>query len=116
MNFEKLLNELSNGNTFEGIAIKWYKDECDEPCMVECIENEVYEDQDLYDFLTSIGAEIEDFGVGYAVISTEQGKYYEIPYELRENRFGDDLPNETILFFDRNRIYDVTENYMYIEE
>lgn len=112
MNFEKLLNKLRNGDTFEDIAIKWYKDKYCEPCMVKCVENEVYEDEDLYDFLTSIGVDIEDFGVGYAVISTDQGKYYEIPYELRENRFGDDLPDETIIFFEINRIYDVTESYM----
>lgn len=112
MNFELLLDELRNGKTFEEVAIRFYKEKYDEPCMVECIENEVYEDEDLYDFMVSIGAEIEDFGIGYAVISTNKGKFYEVPYELFENRFGDDLPDETILYFEIDRIYDVTQSYM----
>ena len=29
-----------------------------------------------------------------------------------ENRFGNDLPNETILFFDADRIYDVTDSWL----
>ena len=82
-----------------------------EGTMVECIENEVYEDDDLYEFLYSIGAEIEDFGAEFALISTSKGNYYEVPYEDRENRFGSDLPNETILHFDIGSIYDVTEDH-----
>ena len=74
MTFKLLLDELRNGKTFEEIAVKYYKDNYNESCMVECIENEVYEDEDLYDFMALIGSEIEDFGVGYAVISTYNGK------------------------------------------
>lgn len=107
MTFKLLLDELRNGKTFEEIAVKYYKDNYNESCMVECIGNEVYEDEDLYDFMFSIGAEIEDFGVGFATISTADGKAYEVPYEEIENRFGDDLPDETILFFEENRIYEV---------
>ena len=112
MDFENLLDELRNGKTFEEIATRYYKEKYDKCCMVECIENEVYEDEDLYDFMTSIGTEIEDFGVGFAVISTSDEKYYEVPYEVVENRFGDDLPDETILYFETNRIYDITECYI----
>lgn len=112
MNFENLLDELRNGKTFEEIATMFYKEKYNECCMVECIKNEVYEDEDLYDFMTSIGAEIEDFGVGYAVISTSDERYYEVPYEVMENRFGNDLPDETILFFETNRIYDITNYYV----
>lgn len=104
MTFEILLTELEKGKTFEDIM----KEQGEE--LVECVRNEVYEDDDLYNFMVSIGAEIEDFGVDYAVISTNNGKYYEVPYECRENRFGDDLPDETILIFDYMRIYDVTES------
>lgn len=101
MNFEVFLERLNNGETVEQIT---------QGSNVECIENIVYEDDDLYNFMCSMGAEIEDYGVGYAVISTNEGKYYEVPYEVRKNRFGDDLPNETILFFEANRIYDVTKD------
>ena len=101
MSFEELLAELKNGKNMEQLT---------EGFDVECIENEVYEDEDLYTFLAFIGAEIEDFGVGYAEISTSSGKVYEVPYENRQNRFDDDLPDETILFFDHERIYDVTDS------
>ena len=102
--FEELLNKL-NKKSFQDI-MKEYNEE-----DVECIENEVYEDDDLYNFMCSIGAEIEDFGVGFALISTNNGNYYEVPYECKENRFGDDLPDETILYFDIDRIYDVTSEH-----
>lgn len=101
MNFIDLLNRLKDGETIEQIT---------NGTMVECVGNEVYEDDDLYNFMCSIGAEIEDFGVGYAVISTSDGNYYEVPYECKENRFDSDLPDETVLFFDYERIYDVTES------
>ena len=103
MTFEIILEQLRNGKTMEQITNE---------TMVECVGNEVYEDEDLYEFMRSIGVKIEDFGTDYAIISTnEKEKYYEIPYEERENRFGNDMPVETILFFDINRIYDVTEYY-----
>lgn len=101
MNFKDFLNQLREGKTVEQIT---------QGNNVECIGNMVYEDDDLYNFMCSIGAEIEDFGVDYVVISTSDGKYYEVPYEVRENRFDTDLPNETVLFFDVYRIYDVTED------
>lgn len=102
MNFKEFLEKLNNGETVEQIT---------KGNNVECIGNAVYEDDDLYDFMCEIGAEIEVFNVGYAVISTNDGKYYEVPYENRENRFGEDLPDETILFFEVDRIYDVTDSY-----
>lgn len=112
MTFDDLLNELRDGRYFEDIAIDYYNEHYNECCMVECIGNIVYEDEDLYDFMVSIGAEIDNFCLGFALISTSNGKYYEIPYEEKPNRFGDDLPDETVLLFDINRIYDVTENYI----
>lgn len=101
-NFEDLIDKLRKGYDMENIT---------EGKMVECIGNTCYEDDDLYNFLYSIGADIEDYGVGYAIISTTSDRVYEIPYEVRENRFGEDLLNETVLLFEYSRIYDVTDNY-----
>lgn len=78
---------------------------------VECSKNQVYEDEDLYTFLNELGAEIVDRGVGYILIQTNEEKYYEVPYKEFKNRFDDDLPDETIIFFEPDRIYDVTDNY-----
>ena len=102
MNFKELLEKLNNDETMEDIC---------KGTDVECVNNYVYDDDDLYDFLKDLGAEIKDFSSGYALISTNDGKYYEIPYEDKPNRFGDDLPDETMLIFNKNRIYDVTENW-----
>lgn len=103
MTFEDFLNKLSDGNTFEDI--------CDEyghtTCMVECIGNEVYFDDDLVGFLEEIlGAYIKEFRHGNATIETTDGKYYEIPYEKRQNRF-DELEKEIILFFNSNEIKNI---------
>ena len=103
--FEEFLNELNNGKTFEEICKEHNN------TMVECIENEVYEDEDLYEFLNELGASIYYYGIGYVIVMTDDEKTYKIPCEERENRFDDDLPNETILFFDSSKIYDVTENF-----
>lgn len=88
-----MLNKLSNEKTFEDIC----RDKDAE--MVECIENMVYDDQDLYDFLESLGAEISYYGAGYAVIETKSGRTYAVPCEERENCFDADFPNETVLLF-----------------
>ncbi len=106
MTFELLVEQIENGRTFEQICKEQDYD------LVECIENQVYDDEDLYEFLESIGAKIDDYGVDYAVITTINNKVYEVPYKEMENRHGDDLPNETLLFFEPNQIYDVTEDYL----
>lgn len=111
MNFENLLDQLKK-TTFEKIMEKYNKESRKEDIPVECIDNVVFEDDDLYEFLEEIGAEIYDYGVGYVIITTNEGKYYELPYAEIENRFDDELPNETVLFFDVNKIYDVTESYV----
>lgn len=104
LTFEMLLNELKSGKTFEEICSNCGNNN------VECVKNEVYEDDDLNEFLQQLGAEIFDYGVGYAVIMTNDGKWYELPYEERKNRFDNDLPDETILHFDFDRIYNVTDS------
>ena len=71
MNFEELIKRLSNGETMEQIT---------KGSNVECVGNEVYEDNDLHEFLNSIGAEIEEFGTGFAVLNTDNNKIYELPY------------------------------------
>lgn len=110
MTFERLINKLDKF-TFEEIAKKYNDLYGKEELLVECYGNIVYDDDDLYEFLKELGAEIENYGVGYVVIATDNGKYFEVPYEDRTNRFGDDLPDETVLFFDKDKIYDVTESY-----
>lgn len=106
MTFDLLIDQIENGKTFEQICKERNVD------LVECIENQVYEDEDLYEFLESIGAKIEDYGVDYAVITTINGNVYEIPYKDKKNRHGDDLPDETLLFFEPDKIYDVTKDYI----
>lgn len=99
--FKDLLEKLNNDETMEDIC---------KGTDVECVNNYVYDDDDLYDFLKNLGARIEDFTSGYALISTNDGKYYEIPYYDKTNRSGEDLPDETILIFNKDRIYDVTND------
>lgn len=112
MKFNQLLERLRK-NTFEEIIVSYNECSSDD-IPVECIKNEVYEDEDLYEFLKELGAEIIGYdGVGYVLIMTDNNEYYELPYEDRTNRFGDDLPDETVLFFDIDKIYDVTESYCY---
>lgn len=111
MTFENLLEQLRN-NTFEEVIEEYKKEREEDSVLVESIENQVYDDEDLYEFLEEIGAEIIDYNDGYALIKTDKNKYYEVPCMDFENRFGDDLPDETILFFDINRIYDVTDSWV----
>lgn len=109
MKFTGLLKKLEI-KTFQEI-IEEYNEEVEkknEEISVECIGNEVYEDEDLYDFLEKFNAEIKEYNISRInnghkigkVIIFSEGINYKIPYEDRENRFGDDLPDETILFFD----------------
>lgn len=98
MKFEELMERLEKGETLEEVCVrKGFED-------VECIGNEAYDDQDLYDFLESIGAEIIDYRIGHVVIKTENGNKYTILCVDRPNRFDPELPDETILVFDANRV------------
>ena len=108
--FENLIDQLHK-QTFEDVIEEYKKGREEDSVLVKCIENQVYDDEDLYEFLEELGAELIEYNDGYALIKTDKGKYYEVPYEDFENRFGDDLPNETMLFFDINRIYDVTDSW-----
>lgn len=104
MRFEELLDDL-RGKTFEEVV----KDITDIP--VEFSKNEVYVNNNLHRFLENLNAKIVDYGASYALIVSNNEKYYELPYREIENRFNNDLPNEIILIFDINRIYDVTDDY-----
>ena len=106
MRFNMLINEIKKGYMLEDICERLGFN------LVECNGNEVYYDSDFEEFFETLGAEVEDFGVGYAVISTVDGKYYEVPYEEIENRFDAELENEIILTFEFDKIYDVTEHYI----
>lgn len=110
MKFTDLLKELKT-KTFQEIIEDYNEDaeKRNEEISVECIENEVYEDEDLYEFFDKIGAKMNNFFVendidghdfGKAIIFAD-GEYYKVRFENKENRFGDDLPDETIIFFDK---------------
>lgn len=105
MKFNNMLEELKNGKTFEDLC-KENKLE-----LVECSGNEVYFDSDCEELFYEIGVKIENFGVGYVVLSTSNGEVYELPYEEVPNRFDSDLDNELIFIMDHRKIYDVTELY-----
>lgn len=104
MRFEELLDDLRE-KTFEEVV----KDITDIP--VEFSKNEVYVNNNLHRFLENLNAEIADYGASYALIVSNNEKYYELPYREIENRLNNNLPNETVLIFDINRIYDVTDEY-----
>ena len=118
MTFEKLWEMLLT-RTFEQV-VRELNDEDDELMPVECIDNDVFEDDDLYMFLTGIGAEIHEYIEDVTndnkpddsiIIRTIDGIYYQLPYREIPNRFDDDLPNENIINFDPNEILDVSEYY-----
>lgn len=110
MKFEKFLNNLRE-KTFEEVVkdITNIVDVTD--VQVECNKNEVYVNNNLHRFLENLNAKIADYGAGYALIVSDNEKYYELPYREIENRINSDLPNETVLIFDINKIYDVTDDY-----
>lgn len=110
MRFEDLLVRLHDGETFEKISNEFCKAN-NLDCFVACDNNEVYEDDDLYEFLGLLGAEIEDFALGFALIKTSNDSYYEVPYKNIENRYDKTLSDETVLFFDTNRIYNVSHEH-----
>ena len=105
MTFELLLEKLRDGSTMQAICVRNDFD------MVECNGNEVYYDSDCEEFFEAIGVKVEDFGIGYAVISTSNGRVYELPYDSVENRHDTDLEDELILIVDHREIFDVTELY-----
>lgn len=109
MSFNELLRKISEGTTFEKIA------EQAGHTNVECCENKVFADSDLDDFLESIGATIDDFGCGYAVIIAGD-RIYELPYELIPNRFDPDLDEEIIIDFKSETTYDVTDDHERLQE
>lgn len=73
MRFEELLDDL-RGKTFEEVV----KDITDIP--VEFSKNEVYVNNNLHRFLENLNAEIVDYGASYALIVSNNEKYYELPY------------------------------------
>lgn len=105
MMFNLLQNKLREGFTLEEICKQLGFN------LVECDGNEVYYDSDCEEFFEAIGVSVEDFGVGYVVLSTSNGEVYELPYEEVPNRFDSDLDNELIFIMDHRKFYDVTELY-----
>lgn len=92
--FTELVEKLKS-STFEEVV-----NHLEDDCNVECCENVVYDDDDLKELLNKLGSEITEYRGEYIIIETEEGEYYKISSEHRENRFGSELPNETVLYFD----------------
>lgn len=97
--FSELVEALKV-STFEGIAVKYYQKKYNVHCEVECDEDEVYDDQDLTEFLDELGAEITEYNGDHVIIKTKEGEIYKVSSEDRENRFDSELPDETVLHFD----------------
>lgn len=96
--FSELVEALKV-STFEDIAVKYYQKKYNVPCEVECDEDEVYDDQDLTEFLGELGAEITEYKEE-VIIETNEGEIYRVSSEDRPNRFDPELPDETVLHFD----------------
>ena len=105
MRFDKVLDGLSNGKSFEEIC-KEYNAYC-----VECCGNEAFYDDDLVELLEEIGVKVEGLNDGYALVSTANGKLYDVPYREIENRFDNTLPCELILWFNIDKMIDVSNEY-----
>lgn len=101
-NFEQILNDLKT-MTFQDVVNK-YNDLYQFEIPVECEDNIVYDDEDLYEFLELFDAEIADYEDNFVIIVTSDKsdkKYYKVPSEDAENRFGEDRADEILLFFDK---------------
>lgn len=101
MTFRDLVKELSTGTiTFEEICKREGR------TNVECSGNIAYDDEDLHEFLKYLGAEIEEYGTGYAVITTDECDY-EVPYTYNSNRFDVRHADEIVIIFNGDTIYEV---------
>jgi len=107
LTFHDMVSKLKSGVTLEQIC----KDE--NFIMVEVADNQVYYDDDFYEFMEYLGVtNIEDFTNGIVIFEVDNGKqYYKVPFEDRLNRFDEDLESETVLFFNPEGIFDLTEDY-----
>lgn len=112
MTFKSLVNSLTTF-TFEAIVTK-FNELYNASILVECCRNEVYDGDDLRKFLKELGAEICEYKTECIIIATNNGMLFKIPSEKRKNRFGNDLPDETVLFFDPDKISDVTKLDLYV--
>lgn len=110
--FECLVNSLTTF-TFEAIVTK-FNELYNTSILVECCRNEVYDDDDLRKFLKELGVEICQYKTDCVIISTNNERLFKIQSEKRKNRFGDDLPDETVLFFDPDKISDITKPDLYV--
>ena len=94
--FESFYKRLEHYTAAEIIrAAKFY--------TVSANGNKVVDDNHLEIFLKSINTTIEDYGVGYCLLSC-QNKWYEVPYEETDS-------GTMILTFECATIYDVTDSY-----
>lgn len=100
MTFSKLIY-LLNRFTFENI-IKIYNELYNTNYKLQCRENEVIYDNELESFLYSMGSEIIECDDGISSIKTIEHNIYEIPYKNINK-------NEIALIFNRNKIYNQTE-------
>lgn len=77
-------------------------EELDEIGDCECIENQVYEDDDLYEFLVKLGVHSDKIDFTENHIEISDGKTtLRIPKRDFMNRHDPECGDETILFFDK---------------
>ena len=91
-----LYDHIVSGGTFEEIDFNKYE-EVNCPC--ECIDNKVYEDENLYEFMRELKTNnikrTETQVFLSDEVTTVSVDYIDVP-----NRFNEDSPNETIFMFD----------------
>lgn len=108
--FKNFLEQLRS-HTFEEILEEYRKGKDKNSVLVECTENQVYNDEDLYEFLEALGAELIDYTDDYAVIKTNSRNYYAVPCKVLRIVWMMIYQMKQMLFFDINRIYDVTDRW-----
>lgn len=97
--FDDFAEAIMNGANAESYISDLATKMCDDFTNVECMNDLLFEDEDLYFFLEVLGAEIVQYEKGFVVIETKIGSEYKILTEDIPNRFGNELSNETVLYF-----------------
>ena len=95
--FADVVQYLQQGISMEQLTKGW---------DVECYENTVYDDSDWHAFLHFTRTRVKTVNDEYTVFVCEDTEY-EVPFEMRENRFSSDLPNEMVLMFDKIKLKEI---------
>lgn len=92
---KNLYDFILKGNTFENIDFHEYESVT---CDCECIGNNVYEDENLYEFMRELNVEVDR--KDSSIILSDGKTSATIECLDEPNRFDAELPDETIFFFD----------------